>query len=367
MSYNLGLMSKVEAAIATGSASRRSEMLRHVTDLFIIGAEQFSGSELALFDDVLARLMVDIERSARALLSVRLAPIRNAPPKTIRNLAFDDVIDVAGPVLAQSEQLDDPMLVENARSKGQEHLLAISRRRSLSEAVTDVLVERGDDEVVFSAVENQGAKFSDRSFASLVERSQDNDRLAARVGARREIPARLLLKLLQTASQAVRHKLEAAHPHAKAEVRQVVAEATSRVREETLAGSPDYVAARARVEALHRSAGLDERALAHVAAANQFVETAMILARLCDLPVQFIERSLSHERSETVLILARAIGLTWPTVKAILTLRGGKRGASPTELAQSMASFERLRQATAREIVRFYRLREQPAANKQKV
>ena len=110
-------------------------------------------------------------------------------------------------------------------------------------------------------------------------------------------------------------------------------EATSRVREDGLSESPAYVAARARVEALQSSGSLDERALASFAAANQFVEAALALARLCDLPVEFVERSLAQERSETVLILARAAALSWPTVKMLLVLRGGKRAASASELA----------------------------------
>ena len=104
------------------------------------------------------------------LLAVRLAPIPNAPPRIIRTLAFDDEIDVAGPVLEQSERLDDDALVESARAKSQAHLLAISRRRSLSEKVTDILVERGDELVVWSAAENSGAKFSEAGFSRLAQR-----------------------------------------------------------------------------------------------------------------------------------------------------------------------------------------------------
>ena len=132
-------------------------LLRRVTDLFIVGANRYSDEEIAAFDDIIGRLAVEIEISARALLAVRLAPIANAPPKTIRALAFDDFIEVARPILIQSERLDDPTLVENAKNKGQEHLLAISQRRVLSEAVTDVLVARGDQQVVLSTAENRGA------------------------------------------------------------------------------------------------------------------------------------------------------------------------------------------------------------------
>ena len=105
----------------------------------------YSDEQVGLFDDVFQFLIDHIETSAKMLLANRLAPIDTAPPLTIRALAFDDVIEVAGPVLSQSMRLDDKTLIENARSKSQAHLMAISTRRTLSGAVTDVLVQRGND------------------------------------------------------------------------------------------------------------------------------------------------------------------------------------------------------------------------------
>src|SRR5262245_34061655 len=228
MNAALNLLTEVEEAISSGSLGRRGEMIRHVTDLFIVGASQCSNEDVALFDTVFTRLAVEIEQAARALLAARLAPIPNAPPITVRALAFDDAIEVAGPVLAQSERLDEAALIENASTKGQDHLLAISRRRTLSEGITDVLVARGDRRGVITVADNPGANFSEAGFARLVSRSDGDDRLAECVGSRPEIPEGLLLELLEKASEAVRAKLEALHPRAKGAVREAVAEATDR-------------------------------------------------------------------------------------------------------------------------------------------
>lgn len=364
MAVDINFVHQVEDAIEKGAIGRRSELLQRVTDLFIVGAPQYSDEEIALFDDVIARLATDIELSARALLAARLAPIPNAPPQVIRALAFDDAIDVAGPVLAQSERLDDATLVENAKQKSQEHLLAISRRPSLSEMVTDVLVERGDQQVVLSTVENRGARFSERGFAKLVQRSAGDDRLALRVGSRPEIPAHLLLHLLSIASDSVRAKLEAEHPHAKREVREAVAEATGRIRTEVLSASLDYGAAQTLVDRLHQSGQLDDGRLREFATTGRLAETTVALALMSDLPLAFIERAMGQERSETLLILAKVIGLSWPTVKAILLLCNGDRIVSADGLAQCLSQFERLKPAIANEIVRFYRMRERGEARK---
>ncbi len=272
MPDELAFIREVDSAIASASADRRSAMLRKVTDLFVKGSDEFTGEDLSIFDDVILRLAAEIEQSARELLAKRLAPIRNSPPKIIRALAFDEAIEVAGPVLAQTSRLDDKTLVEIARTKGQGHMLAISQRGSLSEAVTDVLVELGDREVVLSTVDNFGASISDRGFSALVRRSEGDDLLAEFVGSRPEIPSPLLVALVAKASQAVRAKLEASHPRAKAEVRRAVAEAARHVEARALSKSFDYTAALKSIENLQKAGRLDEAALSTLAKSGAYGE-----------------------------------------------------------------------------------------------
>ena len=110
------LLDELQATLTHGTVARRVEALRRVTDLFLGGAVDYSDEQVALFDDVFKCLIDHMEVSARALLANRLARIDNAPRETIRTLAFDDVIEVAGPVLSNSPSLNDDMLIEAARS-----------------------------------------------------------------------------------------------------------------------------------------------------------------------------------------------------------------------------------------------------------
>jgi uncharacterized protein (DUF2336 family) len=361
MAVDLAFFHEIESAVVAAPGRRRGEMVRRVTDLFIVGSADYSDNEVGLFDDVLGRLMVDIEASARAMLAERLAPIANAPRGTVRKLALDGNIDVAGPVLVQSERLDDQILIEVAAGQSQEHLLAISRRRSLSAGVTDVLVERGDHQIVLSTVENGGARFSDAGFARLVQRSDGDDRLAACVGLRPEIPPHLLLKLLAMASQAVRGKLEAAYPQAKGEVHRVIAYVAGRIGAKARAETQNYDAAQQTVAALRQAGKLDDGKVGAFAKAARLEETTAALALMCELPLEFVEGALMQKSSETVVVLAKASGLSWPTLKAILLLCAGKYFTAGSEITHSLAKFDRLQLATAHEIVRFYRRRAQAA------
>jgi uncharacterized protein (DUF2336 family) len=357
MMRTLPLIDELEAALSSGTNSRRIEMLTRITDLFVGGAVRYSDEQIGIFDDVMVRLVSTIEAQARAKLSHRLAPIANAPANVIHMLAFDDDIEVAQPVLRQSDRLDDPMLVASATTKSQQHLFAISQRRSLSEAVTDVLVERGDRDVVHSVVKNAGARFSDAGFRMLVSRSAGDDDLATIVGKRSDIPRPHFLVLLEKASSAVRARLASENPEASSAIDGVVAEVVGGIRDSARNSSPDFAAAQAAVERQNRLRRIGEAEIYQYARDRKFEETAIALSLMCDTPIDVVERALLDPGAEIVLILAKVAGLSATTTKAILLLRAADRGMSAKDLDQALASFNRLQPDTARRVLGFFRTR----------
>jgi uncharacterized protein (DUF2336 family) len=356
------LIEDLESAIASGEIARRAETLRRVTDLFVSGSTQYSDEQVALFDDVMSRLASEIETSARSTFGRRLAGMPAAPPGVIRKLALDDAIEVAGPILSQCEHLDEATLVEGARTKSQDHLLAISERKLLGEAVTDVLVERGNEAVARSTASNPGAKFSEFGYSALVKRSEDDGELALRVWARSEIPRQHLLRLFADASESVRSKLTNAD-HRKADlIRDMVARASDQAQAQARETSADYIMARARVRALHNAGKLDENELRTMAEAGNFDETTIALSILCGLPIGVIERAITHDWSEQLLVLTKAIGVSWDTTRAILLLHAGTKGSSTYEIQQCHDRYTKLQPLTAKKVIEFYRLRERAAA-----
>jgi uncharacterized protein (DUF2336 family) len=353
----LPLLDELEAALADRSIPRRIEMLTRITDLFVNGAPSFSEDQVGVFDDVMARLVSTIEAKARAKLAHRLAPIANAPSSVIHMLAFDDDIEVAHPVLTQSERLNDRDLVVSASSKSQQHLFAIAQRRSLSEAVTEVLVERGDRDVVHSVVKNSGARFSDAGFRMLVKRSTDDDILATEVGLRSDIPRPHFLLLLEKASSTVRARLSAENPQAGTAIEGIVAEVVGGIRNDARNASPDFAAAQAAVERQNRIRRIGEAEIYQYARDRKFEETAIALSIMCDTPIDVVERALLDPGAEIVLILAKVAGLSSTTTKAILLLRAADRGMSAKDLDQALSSFNRLQPDTARRVLGFFRTR----------
>jgi uncharacterized protein (DUF2336 family) len=352
------LLDELQSTLAHGTVARRVETLRRVTDLFINGAVDYSDEQIDLFDDVFQCLIRHIEVSAKALLSNRLAPIDTAPPQTVRTLAFDDIIEVAGPVLSQSMRLDDETLIETARSKSQAHLMAISRRKVLSDAVTDVLVLRGNDEVVHSTVNNPGAEFSERGFTRLVTRAEGDDELATCLGLRPTIPRHLYLKLLAKASDTVRQRLEAANPKQAADVPSAVREATQRARSSKSSMTQQTAIAHALVKSLFEDGRLDEHQVAQFAEAGKFDETNAAIAALSNVSVPVAENMMVETCAEGVMILCKVSGMSWSTVKAIINMRDDLSNSEPTDLMACKDTYERLRPSTAQQVLRFHRMQQ---------
>jgi uncharacterized protein (DUF2336 family) len=355
------LLDELQSTLAHGTVARRVETLRRVTDLFINGAVEFSNEQIALFDDVFQCLIVHIETAAKALLANRLAPIDTAPPLIIRTLAFDDVIEVAGPVLSRSERLDDEALIETARNKSQAHLMAISTRRVLSPAVTDVLVLRGNDEVIQSTVNNPGAEFTERGFSRLINRAEGDDNLATCVGLRPNIPRHLYLKLIAKASVTVRARLEAANPQQAVEVPNAVREATRLARSAPSAITEQTAMAHGLVKSLFEDGRLDEYQLASFAEGGKFDETNASIAALANVPVTIAESMMVETRAEGVMILAKVAGMSWSTVRAIINMRDELTGGEPTDIAACKDTYERLRPSTAQQVLRFHRMQQAAA------
>lgn len=363
------LIDELNTAIVIGGGKERLRILDRTTDLFVAGSRGYSGAQIAVFDDILQELAADVELEARARLANRLAPLLDTPPKVIRSLAFDDAIEVAGPVLAQSEQLSDTDLIENASTKSQKHLLAIAQRLRLSAPVTDVLVERGDSSVLRTVTANSGADFSLFGFETLAVRAQHDGTLALALGARVDLPRQILLKLLEGASAEVRAKLEAANPQASRDIKDTIDDVATNIQEETRRASPEWAASMAEATRRANMAPFTEASVHVRAHAQEFERTAIALAELAHVQLNVVERALLDKGDEMVLILAKAAGCSWATAKELLLMYCAERNLRPDDLSPTCARYERLTETIARKVIRFYearlRLRAQKRANRQ--
>src|SRR3954470_2583415 len=356
MSASASLIPELEDVIQHGSQDKRAATVKRIANLFIDGAPQFNEDHIGLFDDVLCRI-VEIESKARAEMAQSMAPLKNAPMALIHKLARDDDIAVAGPVLTQSIRLKETELVELAKTKGQAHLAAIAGREGIGEAVTDVLVRRGDSEVMHNVAHNQTAKLSEGGFSALVKRAEGDGDLAEKVGQRPDIPAHLFRDLLVRATAVVQQRLlQAAKPETRSEIQRVL----EKVSKEFDNSTPvrDYAAAQRAVLALHRTGSLGEPELAQFAKDKTFEETVAALSLLCGIPVETADRLMAGDRPDPILILCKAAGYGWSKARAIIMSRPSARATSTPAIDAAFSNFEKLSPSTAQRVVRFWQVRQ---------
>jgi uncharacterized protein (DUF2336 family) len=357
MGANLSLIPELEEVIQHGSLEKRVETLQRITALFLDGASRYSDAHVDLFDQVFGLLIDEIEIKARAELSNHLAPVSNAPVKVLRKLANDDDIAVAGPVLKLASRLAESDLIDVARTKGQAHLQAISARRALGEAVTDVLVRRGNRDVARRVVDNRTARISEKSFHHLVKRAEEDDILAEKVGLRPDISPRLFRDLLTKATAVVHRRLIAS---ATPEVRTAICDVLAKVSQEVGArvGPHDYSAAQRIVLSLDRASQLNEAALTSFCAEGKYEETVVALAALAKVPLKVADRLMDGDRPDPVLILCKAANLSWSAVKALIQARPDGARTSAQGLDTAFANYGRLSASTAQRVVRFWQVRQ---------
>ncbi|HKS85981.1 MAG TPA: DUF2336 domain-containing protein, partial [Pseudolabrys sp.] len=278
-------------------------------------------------------------------------------PKLVRSLAFDDAIEVAAPVLTHSEQLSDDDLVENATTKSQDHLYAIAQRLKLSEAVTDVLVDRGNQRVVHRVVKNKGARFSLAGYGKLTTRARYDRKLTLALGERSDIPRQYFLKLLEAASSRVRARLEASNPQMVAAIRDSVDDVATTMQREVRKNSRAHATAVREAKRRFNVKPVTEASVHGSARAQDFEKTVVALARLGVFPVDLVERALLDEGEDMLLLLAKAANCSWTTVRELLVMYAANRNLKPDDITLAFERYRKLSAKTARNIVIFYEKR----------
>src|ERR1700761_9430535 len=206
MTLTTMLIPGLDEIVRNGDPQRRAEAARSISDLFFQDAATLRPRHVDLFDEILIDLVPHAELVTRAELAERFSLLDNAPRSLIGQLARENEILVAGPILRRSPVLDEKVLIELAQQKGQEHLLAMSERPKLSSGLTDIIVDRGDREVVRRTARNAGATFSENGYSRLVKRAGDDGVLTLTVGQRADLPEARLKELLAGSVDVVRRR-----------------------------------------------------------------------------------------------------------------------------------------------------------------
>ena len=337
---------------------RRADAARRISELFLQGAATFRADHVDLFDGVLTSLVPHTELAARADLAERLSLLANAPRALVGQLAHEDEIAIAGPLLRRSPVIDEKTLVEIASVKGQGHLLAMAERSALSPDLTDVIVRRGDRDVVRHTAGNAGAAFSSDGYSSLIKRAGQDGVLTLKLGQRDDLSSDQLKELLSGSIDVIRRRLfQVVKPERQAAIKQAMAAISGPAER---GEKRDFAQAQRTVLALRRDGALGESALLNFAKAFKYEESVAALAAMSGVKIETLDHLISGDRYDPILIAGKTIGLEWATVRALIMLRlGPNRTAAPADIESARVNFARLMPSTAERVVGFWKTRPQ--------
>src|SRR5712691_763229 len=269
MTVATSLIPGLDEIVRRGDPKRLAEAASRIAELFLQDSAKLQPSHVALFDELLIDLVPFTATIARAELAERLSLIANAPRALVGLLARENEILVAAPILRRSPVIDEQALLEIARLKGQGHLLAMSERPKLSPDLTDVIVRRGDREVVRRAAGNAGAEFSQAGYSVLIKRAGQDGVLTLKVGQRDDLPPQQLKDLLAGSIDIIRRRLfEVVKPARQAAIKQAMSEISG--VPEVVESRRDFAPAQRAILALHGAGELNEAALIGFAKAFKY-------------------------------------------------------------------------------------------------
>jgi uncharacterized protein (DUF2336 family) len=349
------LIPGLDEIVKHGEPARRAEAARRIAELFFQDAATLQPRHVELFDGLLIDLVPFTETIARAELAERLSLLANAPRTLVGQLARENEILVAGPILRRSPVIEEQVLLEIARLKGQSHLLAMSERPKLSPDLTDVIVRRGDRDVVRRAAGNAGAMFSERGYSELMKRARQDGVLTLAVGQRADLSDMRLKELLAGSLDVVRHRLfDVVKPERQAAIAQAMDELTGIA--ERVESTRDFVPAQRTILALYGAGKLNEAALLDFAKGRRYEESIAALAAMSGVKITTLDRLISGDRQDPILIVGKTVGLEWATVRALILLRlGPNRIAAPADIEHTRTKFARLMPSTAERVVSFWK------------
>lgn len=348
------LIAELDHVLKAGPSDRRVRLLRQVAGLFLEDAHRLNEHHIGVFDDVMVRLMDDVELRTLTTLSRSLADLRAVPKELARRLANHDDADVAAPILRNCDCISDADLIDIAWLRAEGHLCAIAGRKTVNRELTDILLMRGDGNVLRALASNHGAEFTSAGFAGLGDSAERDEDIACSLVARNDLPPGALGDLIARCSPRLQARLlKTAPPSSQAAIRTAIdASAAARARAKPPVAI-DYTEAKATVMALNNTGQLNDSSVNRFAVRREHHNVVAALAQLAAVPTETIEPLMDSGDIHGLVIACRASRLNWNTTAAIINNRKAAQTILQQELELTRQRFEAMPLSNAQRTVRF--------------
>jgi uncharacterized protein (DUF2336 family) len=340
------------------SSEKRRELLRQITDLLCNDAAMRTAANCSAFDEIAVAVVSDLKFEARSEIARMMAATTLPLGRTVRELAMDE-IEVARPVLEFSTALSENDLLDVTASQSQDHLMAVSRRSSIGERVSDALVSRGEDRVVVSLLSNRGATIGRDTYERVAERAQDSPILQAPLVRREGVPLDLLNDLYVSVASELREEILKQNENVSpAELEAALERSRKRVAK-AYGGLPDDLEiAQLELRKIERMNQLQPPLLVRLMREGAQSRTLFLLAlaNLTEADYHVVRRLVEARDIDALALLCRAAGFDRPLFVTLSLLVVSEDGSRP-KLEEFGKLYERVPVIAAQRAVRFWKVR----------
>lgn len=359
MSENLKSLATLVELAEEPSSEKRRELLRNVTDLFFNSPDSYNPSEIELFGDVMGTISTDFETEIRQDIAERMAVLPNPPMEFLNKIAQDE-ITVAAPVLSKSPALDDDTLVGIAQNQSQDHILAMTKRPEVSETVSASIVENGNDNVVASLLENEGATIDRPTMEQVVERASTSEILHKPIVNRSSTPSDLLNEMFFVVSSELKAEiLEKNENLDESALDEIIDQ--SHEKFSALDSAPKSPAEKF-IDTAEENRELTESFLVGLLRNRSLAEFLFGFARLTGMDVRTAKRILQDKSAEALAIACKASRFDRATFSTFVLLTDVNQHRTPDEINRLMDLYTQVSIQAAQRTMRFWRVRQTTTA-----
>ncbi|MEM9631393.1 MAG: DUF2336 domain-containing protein [Pseudomonadota bacterium] len=335
---------------------KRHQLVEHVTELFVTGADSYQTEEITLFNTVLESMLPTMEPEQKKEVSEQLAPIDSTSHKVASTLAREE-IDIARPMLTSSNALKSEDILQLAKTMGQGHLLAISKREKLEATVTDVLLDRGESPVKRSVAANSGAEFSDWGSRLLIKLAERDDKIRDALMERSDISEDEYEKLINQMPEQQQAKVRQMRADNEALVRDLFHEASKVVASSKLERKATRINAKATLKEIRAGQRSLSKAITKLSLSNNLFDICFLLAEMAGLEQKYVTNVMVRYDATGISVLCRAMGVENNDYASLCRARAMHNKQPQSTVENWIENYKSLSDKDARRLLSFMKIR----------
>jgi uncharacterized protein (DUF2336 family) len=350
------MLNDILALAHDSTPEKRHQLVEHVTTLFVQGADSYQTEEITLFNTVLESMLPTMEQQQKKEISEQLAPIDSTSNKIAYELAREE-IDIARPMLTSSNALNTDDILQLAKTMGQGHLLAISKRQHLEANVTDVLLERGESPVKQSVAANGGAEFSDWGSRLLIKLAERDETIRDALMERTDITETDYDKLISQMPEGQQLRIRQLREQNESLIEDLFHKASKVVASSKLERKATRINAKVMLKEIRRGQRSLSKAITQLALSNNLFDICFLLAEMAGLEQKYVTNVMIRYDATGIAVLCRAMGIDDTDYRALSKARA-MHNKQPQSTAENWANdYQSLSDRDARRLLSFMKIR----------